>query len=104
MSTDTETAAPAVAKHPEITSWPYEFALSKPLTVGQDTVQFLSLQEPTAADAFKFGLLTGLAADQVRGLVASLAVTPPPVIDKISAVDIIILATRLSRFFNQAAA
>ncbi|UIY45861.1 phage tail assembly protein [Methylobacterium radiotolerans] len=101
MSNET---ASAPVKHPEITAWPYEFPLSKPITVGQDTVQFLRLNEPTAKEAFEYGLLTGLAADQVRGLVAALAVTPPPVIDKIPAADIIQLAARLSRFFNAAAA
>jgi len=101
MSTET---APASTKAPEITAWPYEFPLSKPITHGQDTFQFLSLQEPTAKHAFEYGLLTGLAADQVRGLVAALTVKPPPVIDLVPAADMIALAARLSRFFNAAAA
>lgn len=104
MSNDATAAAPAPAKIPEITTWPYEFPLSKPCQMAEDLTSVLVLQEPTAKDAFEFDLLTGLSADHVRGLVARLAVTPPPFIDKIPAADIIALAARLSRFFSKAAA
>lgn len=105
MSTDTETTtAPAAKVIPEIASWPYEFPLSRPIQTAEDTTQVLVLNEPTAADAFKYGLLTGLSADQVRPLVAHLAVIPPPFIDRMPAADVIALAARLSRFFNRAAA
>ncbi|MCJ2051207.1 hypothetical protein [Methylobacterium sp. J-070] len=102
MSNDT--AAPAPAKISEITAWPYEFPLSRAVEMPEGLSQVLVLQEPTAKDAFEFDLLTGLSAEQVRPLVARLAVTPPPFVDKIPAADIIALSARLSRFFSKAAA
>ncbi|GEP08584.1 phage tail assembly protein [Methylobacterium gnaphalii] len=89
---------------PQITKWPYEFPLSRPIDDGQETTAVLILQEPTAKEVFRFGLLTGLAEDQVRGLVGQLAGIAPPLLDKIAGADIIALSVRLNRFFSQAAA
>ena len=87
------------ARDPREISWPLEVPLSKPITVGQDTVQFLSLREPTGEEVLKFDLLEGLTAEQFFPLVARLSATPPPVLMKISARDILQLGTVLSRFF-----
>lgn len=97
----TDTVTPA--RDPREISWPLEVQLSKPITVGQDSVQFLSLREPTGEEVLKFGLLEGLSADQFFPLVASLSATPPPVLMKIGARDILQLGTILSRFFVWAA-
>ncbi|MBP2494713.1 hypothetical protein ABID82_006953 [Methylobacterium sp. PvP062] len=93
----------APARDPREISWPLEFPLSKPIVVGQNTVQFLSLREPTGEEVLKFGLLEGLSADQFFPLVADLSATPPPVLMKIGARDVLQLGTILSRFFVWAA-
>ena len=80
--------------------WSYRIVITN---VGKDTVQFLSLREPTGEEVLKFGLLEGLSADQFFPLVASLSATPPPVMMKIGARDILQLGTILSRFFVWAA-
>ncbi len=91
------------ARDPREISWPLEHPLAKPIVVGQDTLQVLILREPTGEEVLKFGLLEGLSADQFFPLVASLSATPPPVLMKIGARDILQLGTILSRFFVWAA-
>jgi hypothetical protein len=66
-------------------------------------VQFLSLREPVGEELVKFNLLEGLSADQFIPLVACLSATPPPVLLKVPAADLMRLATRLNRFFVWAA-
>ncbi|MCJ2102456.1 phage tail assembly protein [Methylobacterium sp. E-046] len=97
----TDAAAPTRDPHEII--WPLEHPLAKPIVVGQDTLQVLILREPTGEEVLKFGLLEGLSADQFFPLVASLSATPPPVLMKIGARDILQLGTILSRFFVWAA-
>ncbi|MGU3668008.1 phage tail assembly protein [Methylobacterium sp. A49B] len=91
------------ARDPREISWPLEYPLAKPIVVGQDTVQVLILREPTGEEVLKYGLLEGLSADQFFPLVADLSATPPPVLKKIGARDILQLGTVLSRFFVWAA-
>jgi len=97
----TDTAIPA--RDPREIDWPLEHPLAKPITVGQDTVQVLILREPTGEEVLKYGLLEGLSADQFFPLVSDLAATPPSVLKKIGARDILALGTKLSRFFVWAA-
>jgi hypothetical protein len=91
------------ARDPREIDWPLEHPLSKPITVGQDTLQVLILREPTGEEVLKFGLLEGLSAEQFFPLVSKLSATPPPVLMKIGARDLLQLGTVLHRFFAWAA-
>ncbi|MDH2313149.1 phage tail assembly protein [Methylobacterium brachiatum] len=97
------TDTPNSARDPREIEWPLEHSLSKPITVGQDTMQVFVLREPTGEDVVKFGLLEGLSADQFFPLVSALTALAPSVIKKAPASDIIRLGTILSRFFAWAA-
>lgn len=90
-------------RDPREIDWPLVYPLSKPITVGQETVQFLSLREPTGEEVLKYDLLEGLSADQFIPLVSDLSATPPAALKKIGATDILRLATVLGRFFRWAA-
>lgn len=90
-------------RDPREIDWPLEYPLSKPITVGQDTVQVLVLREPTGEEVLKYDLLDGLSSAQFYPLVSDLSATPPAALKKIGARDILSLATVLARFFRWAA-
>jgi hypothetical protein len=91
------------ARDPREIAWPLEHPLSKPISFGQETLQVLILREPTGEEVLKYGLLEGLSAEQFFPLVSDLAATPPAVLKKIGAADLLRLGTVLHRFFAWAA-
>ena len=93
----TETAGPAPIK------WPMEFRLTKNITAHDEELSVLVLRMPEGKDVFKFGLLDGLDREQFLPLVSALAGVPPRTVEAMAAEDILKLATRLTRFFIQAA-
>lgn len=101
MSNETSTAT---AAGPAPITWPLEFPISTVVQAHGEDTRVLILREPTGDDVFKFGLLDGLDRDQFLPLVASLASVPEGTVRKLPAGDVLKLASKLTRFFIQAAA
>ncbi|MRI57627.1 phage tail assembly protein [Methylobacterium sp. DB1607] len=93
----------ATATGPAPIKWPLEFPLSAVVEAHGEDTKVLILRAPTGDDVFKFGLLDGLQNEQFLPLVARLAGVPEGTIRKLPAEDVLALATKLARFFIQAA-
>lgn len=88
---------------PDAIKWPLEFPLSSVVDAHGESIKVLILREPTGDDVFRFGLLDGLHRDQFLPLVARLASVPELTVKKLPAADVLKLASKLTRFFIQAA-
>jgi hypothetical protein len=93
-----------MAKDNDKAAWPLEHRLSRPAQALDETVESLTLVEPTAAQLLKCGVFDGtVTGEQMLDLVAELAKKPPALIRALPGVDMVELTTRLSRIFRKAA-
>lgn len=90
-------------------SEPITFKLEKPITVGTETYNELSLREPTTQDVIDLGLPyklnPDLTSEPVPGIaskyVSRLAAIPPSAVKELDLVDFTLLLYAVVSFFNR---
>ena len=83
-----------------------EFKLTKPLQHGTETIDVLTLREPTAREIKKYGLPVNVAESSVDTnvvfqYVVELAALPPSVVDQMSARDFTEAIKVVAGFFGE---